>query len=333
MNLHPNTREARKASPRGFTLVELLVVISLIAVVSGMVVGLFGSAVEKSGATVSMATQKQLLNQISAYKQLHGNTLPNNFDSLTRSNNDNAFSTDYTTIGTYRPTGHPATEDLNIGNDLTTFFLQDQGVPSDPQYANRGVHPEAYLGADRTLTVKQITQDDLDVLTSLGITALHDLRESNLSHGEHRTSARTLALGDPIVIIDPQSVAGQQLYRELGVDLSDDTVFTRNGSDDTGTAWDDTFELDAAGRLEALTTEMFYVFSVGLNSDMVGSGLAGVQEPPASAVVSQGYYNRFSLVLKKGASSSGDRNAGVAGVIDPRGRGAGAAREVVNSIQ
>ena len=320
-----------RTTRRRFTLVELLIVIALIAVVSGMVVGLFGSAVDKSAATASMATQKQLVNQLNSYQQLHGNTLPDDFDSLIA---DDVTAATYDTLGTYSVIGE-GTFDLNVAGDTTLFFRQavTPGATTDDQYINRGVHLDGYTGADRTLTVKELTSDDVRVLANLGITTLFDLREADLFYGEPRTTERVIAVGGPIAIVDPTTLAGQRLYRDFGIDLSDTVAYPRNGADDASTAWDDTLELNAAGRLAALQAQIFYVLGVGTNSKLVGDQLAGVQEAPTSGVVSQGFYNYFSLVIKKGAATRGDRNPGIAGVLDPRGRGASAARQSVNAIQ
>jgi len=316
---------------RGFTLVELLIVIALIALVSGMVIGLFGSAVQKSAATTSLATQKQLVNQFNSYMQLHGNALPDGFDTLIA---DDVSAGSYTTLGTYSVIGE-GSFDLNVGDDPTLFFAQPvaPGASTSAQFINRGLSPDSYSGADRTLCVKELNSNDVRVLEALGITTLYDLDDRDLFYGEHRTVSRTAAVGGAICVVDPESVAGQRLYRDFGVDLSDTSVYTRKGADDSGTAWDDTEELDAAGRLAAMRAQLFYVLAVGPNSRLIGDGLAGVQEAPTSGVVVQGYYNRFALVIKRGASSGGDRNPGLAGVLDPRGRGASAARQAVNAIQ
>ncbi|HBP18486.1 MAG TPA: hypothetical protein DEA08_11975 [Planctomycetes bacterium] len=319
-----------RTTRRRFTLVELLIVIALIAVVSGMVVGLFGSAVDKSAATASMATQKQLVNQFNSYQQLHGNTLPDDFDSLMAE----TVTGTYDTVGTYSVIGE-GTFDINVAADPTLFFRQlvPPSATTNEQYINRGVHLDGYTGANRTLTVKQLSDDDVRVLANLGITTLYDLRERDLFYGEPSTTARAIASGGPIAIVDPQTVAGQRLYHDFGIDLSNQTDFPRKGTDDAGTPWDDSEELTDAARVLAFQQGFFYVLGVGVNSEIVGDQLAGVQEPPTSAVVSQGFYNYFSLVIKKGAASRGDRNPGIAGVLDPRGRGASAARQAVNAIQ
>lgn len=315
---------------RGFTLVELLVVVSVLAIISAMVVGLFSSATDKAGATVSMASQKQLLNQVNSFMQLHDSALPDGFDSLLQT----SYTGTYALLGTYAVTGE-GTMNLNVGSTLTQFIAQPYNSPTpvDAKNINRGVDQDFYTGASRVVTVKQITSDDVRLLTSLGLYTLWDINAVNLAYGEPVGTARTIALNGGICIIDPQGVAGQRLYQDFGVDLSNTTDFPRKGADDLATSWDDTNELTDASRLKAFQKQLFYVLAVGLNSKMIGDRLAGLQEAPASSVVGQGYYNRYSVVIKKGGSSAGDRNAAVAGVLDPKGRGASAARQAVNAIR
>lgn len=322
-----------RSTRRGFTLVELLIVVALIAIVSGMVVGLFGSAVEKSGATVSMATQKQLVNQVNAYMQLHNQTFPDRYDSLIRTDHS-ASGVTYASLAT----------GLSVASDPAVAMGQPGPViagatGTDAKTQNRGVHPDMFTGATRSVTVMQLTVDDIRTLNNLGITTLCDHNGANFSYGELQTTDRLLdaasglGVGTPICIVDPQGLEGQRLYKDFGVDLSDATAYPKQTSDDTSTAWDDTGELTTAARLSALQKQRFFVLGVGIKSKLVGDGLAGVQEVPVSPVVPLGYYKYFSLAIKRGALGGNDRTGGLAGVIDPRGRGVTAARQVVNSIQ
>lgn len=90
-------------------------------------------------------------------------------------------------------------------------------------------------------------------------------------------------------------MAGQQLYSDFGVDLSDPVVYPRNGSSTGLNSWDDSLELTTAGRTAALQKQIVIVMSIGTYSKMIGDRQIGLQEAPASAIVSGGYYNRFPL--------------------------------------
>lgn len=302
-----------QAAQRGFTLVELLVVVALIAILAGTVVALMGGATDKSAAMVSMATQKQLMNDFGAYSALHNQTLPDNFDSLVRNDSATQAPT-YTNVGT-----------IPIADDLTKVIAQPVTPTSStlPQNVNRGVPLEAYIGDNRVLTATKLSASDVTTLSSLGITAVYDTNTADAFHGNLGYTKRALAADQPICIVDPQSVAGQVLYKDLGTDLSDDTKYAKDGT---------TKELTAAGRQAALTMQVYWVVALGPNSSMIGDQLAGVQEAPVSSVVSAGFYNRFMVVIKKNMGPTNQVPA-LAGVLDPRGRGPTAARAAVNSMR
>lgn len=303
------------AARQGFTLVELLVVIALIAIVSGMVIGLMSGTTEKATATVSMATQKQLMNQINSYMALHNQTLPDKFDSMIRA--------DYAAQGgTYMTVGS-----LQIADDLTKFISQyytNSAAIVMPQNVNRGLHLSSYTGATRVLTVAQLTAAFVSDLNALGVTTLYDINHADRFHGNLGYTARVLATNSqPVCVIDPQSIAGQTLYRDLGVDLSDNAAYPKDAS---------TGELTAAGRSAAFARQVFLVLALGPNSTMIGDQSAGVQEAPTCGAVSYGFYNHYMVVIKKEMGPYSQTSA-VAGVLDSMGRGASAAREAVNSVR
>lgn len=309
----------------GFTLVELLVVVAIIAIISGMAIMLVGSATEKAALTTSMATQKQLVNQVNGYMQLHEMLLPDCFDSMIRSDYV-ANGASYTTLAS----------GYSLASDPSTFMACSASPDtSGTQNINRGVDPESFSGENRTLTVKLLSGDDVSCLNSLGVTTVYDYSTNTLSHGRLGEFSRGVTTNNSaggICIVDPQSVAGQQVYKDFGIDLSDTTAYPIKGSDNASTSWDDTYELNDAGRLAALKKQIFFVVGIGTYSKMIGDRQIGLQEAPASAVVSGGYYNRFGLVIKR-SGSGGERSSGIAGVLDPKGRGPTAARAAIKAIQ
>ena len=323
-----------KRTPRsGFTLIELLIVIALIAIISGISVGIYNSVTQKAAVIASMATQKELVNEVSAYMQMHNDRLPDGFDSLIRADYGAAGGS-YATLGTYTVVNDPGSPyNLDVSADLSLFIAQPvTNSAAETQNINRGVHPDAYTGQSRVLTVKKLTADDVTLLSALGVKTLYDINGADLFNGVARTTKRPIAPGAPICIIDPQGIAGQRLYADLGVDLSNPTAFPLKGSQTGGSSWDDSKELSTAGRTSALKNTMFYVVALGSNSKMIGDGSAGLKEAPVSGVVVKGYYNRFSVVIKKGMLNT-DRAGNFAGILDPKGNGSSAARQAVNAIK
>jgi len=172
---------------------------------------------------------------------------------------------------------------------------------------------------------------DVNNLVQLGVTTLYDYNPTALSNGKLNTTVRSaLTVGFvpstpalPICIIDPQSVAGQQLYTDFGVDLSNTTTYPRDAT---------TGELTAPARLLALQAQQFYVLGLGTSSTMIGDRQLGLQEVPTSSVVTQGFYNRYLIVIKVGAGGN-DRSVSFVGVLDSKGRGPSAARAAVNAVR
>ena len=62
----------RKKGLHEFTLVELLVVVSVIAIISGMVLTMMSRSTAKSAKIASVATQKELTNAVANYWQARG---------------------------------------------------------------------------------------------------------------------------------------------------------------------------------------------------------------------------------------------------------------------
>lgn len=305
-----NGRKQNGAS--GFTLVELLVVVAIIAIISGMVVGLMSGTTDKAAASVSMAIQKQLMNQINSYMALHNQTMPDKFDSLIRS--------DYVAqAGTYSTVGS-----LAIADNLALFMAPACPATANtmPQNVNRGLHTDSYLGSNRVLTVCRMASGDVSALNGLGLYTVYDHATNDLFHGGLGYTARAITTNQPICIVDPQSNAGQSLYKDLGIDLSDSTAYPKDANG----------ELTATGRQAAFTKQVFYVVALGPNCNMIGDQNAGLQEAPSCGVVSYGFYKHFMVVIKK-AMGPYSQTAALAGILDAKGHGASAAREVVNSIR
>ena len=302
--------KSHKKAKGGFTLVELLVVVTLIAIVATIAISLMSGASKDASETVNIANIKQLTGNMGAYMQLHDGSLPNKLDSLMN-------ATSVAAGGSYTP--------LVNGSSTTTVYVADvpgsllyvgldanrDGVIDDASGTSKGLDPAAWSGVFRSLTVSKLTASDITYLSSIGISTVYDITPAkDLFHGEFSYVERSLKAGDPVCVVDPTTARnGQGAYFDLGFhDLSNTTNYPRATGGD----------LSSDGRAAAMVAARFLVFGVGPNATLVGDRKAGLQEAPNCAIEKTGYYKRYLLVVKS-ATGPNDMTTDFAGILDPQG--------------
>lgn len=273
----------------GFTLVELLVAIMIIAIISGAVVALSGALVTDSAITMTLATQKQLTNQLTQFYQGHGRQLPNGLDSLLRDDFAVAgASAGYTLTGplelinrTTDANGGPGAPRgvIYTGLDVNQDGMADAGAKSQGltimSWSGQGVH---------SLTVAKLNAADLASLNRIGITEVNDIaHDRDLVDGQLTYVKRKLAVGDPVVIMDPAGL-------KSSYDSFTDTTGLTTSAD------------------KLTYRPHFIVFGIGPNCSMVGDRRGGFQEAPVCRTVvtwitakprgDSGYYDRYMAVVK-----------------------------------
>jgi len=301
----------------GFTLVELLIVVAILALVSGAAIALYNGVFTDSAENVSIAMQQELMNTMSSYLAAHNNRLPDGFDSLLRDIVTKPYTGTYTAISTT----------LEVADDPKDIFYVGYDVnPADNVADNtansKGLDPAAYLGYFRSLTVGRLTDSDIATLKDLGITYVYDIvTTSDFFHGNVSYVKRALKTGDPVCLIDPRTARnGISIYKDFGVDLSDTATYTRAAADvNAGDYSIVKNDLDDAGRAAALKKQRFFVFGLGPNMTMIGDRKGGLQEAPTCAIVKDGCYNRYFLVIKMPGGPN-DMNPAVAGILDSKGK-------------
>jgi general secretion pathway protein G len=100
----------RKTSSRGFTLVEILIVVIILGILAAIVIPQFTNASQNARESSLQSTLQTLRSQVELYKLQHGDTLPN-------------LVTDWTPLTT--PSTYPA-----VGG--TTFGPYMQAIPINP---------------------------------------------------------------------------------------------------------------------------------------------------------------------------------------------------------
>jgi len=290
----------------GFTLVEMLVVVTLIAIVATIAISLLGGASKDAAESVNTSNIKHITNQICSYQQLHGGLLPDKLDSLLASNKvANGASYTLLTNGIY-VVDNPGTV-IYCGLDANM-----DGTIDSTSCTSKGIIPAAWSGGFASLTVSQLTSNDVQKLTELGIATVQDFTSNgSLFNGLESYSDRTLQVGDPVVAVDPNTIRnGRGAFNDLGYhDIMNTSSYVYGA----------TYLNSSAVRGLAMYNARFLVFGIGPNSTIVGDHKGGFQEAPACAVLTKGYYNRYLLVVRVGGRNPTDQASDFAGVLDPQG--------------
>ena len=294
----------------GFTLVEMLVVVTLIAIVATIAITLVGGASKDAAESVNSNNIKHLTSCIGAYQQLHGDLLPDKLDSLLDSNKvANAVS--------YTPLASGVSVVANPGTVIYCGKDSDRdGVIDSPSCTSKGLIPAAWSGAFQTLTVSQLTSNDVQQLQQLGITTVQDLTSNgSLFNGMESYCDRGLQAGAPVVTVDPYTIRnGRGAYNAFGFhDIMNATNYPTDG------AGNQAIGLTQAARGKAMSAARYLVFGIGPNATIVGDRKAGLQEAPACLAVGKGYYNRYLLVVKVSNGSPANVDSSFAGILDPQG--------------
>jgi general secretion pathway protein G len=70
-------RNVRRSSRKGFTLIEILIVVIILGILAAIVIPQFSSASTQARTSALQSTVQTLRSQIALYKLQHGDTLPN----------------------------------------------------------------------------------------------------------------------------------------------------------------------------------------------------------------------------------------------------------------
>ncbi len=311
-----------------FTLAELLLVVAILAALGTIAFTMFGNAEKDAQQKVSIANQAATMRAIQNFVLLNKGAL-NRFDSLldyqTANGTAGGFLTDASAL--YDMTAPGVYRGMKGYN-----ALGDNALTDDQKAQNYGLHPTGLgigtTSTNATVAIYYLTASDVEALKELGLTTVYD-HNPLLIHANRGPYAgagvtsgpgfrvedtpvfpRTLAAGQPVLTINPETSNGKTLYNYFGVSLNTTTSSNDNGTPD-----------DTSDDIETSTTtpsgERLLLFGLGNNCSIVGARKGGISQPPQDEAVGKNYYHHYIVVVRM-HSNTGILYAEVAGVLSPK---------------
>ena len=309
---------------KGFTLIELVMVIALIAIVASLAVMKFGTLRERSARTVSLANQNAIDRAVSTYLTAQPDGKINYLDSLItdrgsisgREGDATGFQRslmamnycykgcDTTNSVDYTETNNGLTPRLygpraEGGNVFIPYSLSEAEVS---RLQNRG-----FKYVMRHLTFKNVGAAGTvgDDLARIQVTD-----QKILDPHESACVARGVTNGMIVCAISPLTKNGRDIYRDMGQKLLDTEAIT----DANGNATDP----DAAFAQVKATGGALLAFGLGPDATIIGNEIAGLEAVPLATYPVKKFYRQYILLFRVDTSTPAGRLA-YAGVIDPCG--------------
>lgn len=321
-------KDEHPASSRaGFTLVELLVVVAILAIVASFAISQFSTTQKTSAEKVSIANQEAVNRAVQSYLMLNGGTGLNYLDSLidwgTALGTAGTFNTNLnstTTVGgVYRGPKQVSFSDASAPG--ATAVEQNHGISSD--LASKVC--VYYLSASDVAALKKLgltraiyfNYTTLHASSRGGLTVTPDMEIIDGGPAfrvEHAPSfGVALTNGTPVLAIKP-SVANAGLYKAFGARL-----YATNGvAGANGVVPAPTTDAEAAA---AASGKVLLLFGLGEDSTMVGARNGGLDNAPRCEALDFSYYRQYLLVVRcMGGPSAMSAGAEFAGVLDPKGQ-------------
>jgi prepilin-type N-terminal cleavage/methylation domain-containing protein len=316
---------------RGFTLLELVMVVAILALLSTLAVGVYSSVQKTSAEKVSISNEASVYRAVTTFMALSGGRGPDKLDALidfgTAADTGQAgkfvgLPSTFDVAGTGSTTMNSATAVGGVyrgvkaadatGTAATADMLsKNHGLVSDlygkvcVYYLGGGMNDVSYLNQLGLTTVLQHNYTSGQA-TALGVTTVGG------GPGFRVESTAcvpvTLAKGTPVLAVDP--LKGSQIYAAFGMNLAN--YNTANPGVTPTTDADALAAVKAAGGYLLL-------FGLGGNSTIIGNKNGGIADAPRSEILDYTYYRQYFLVYRI-PTTPNQLCADFLGVIDPRGQ-------------
>jgi len=323
---------------KAFTLIELLMVISIIAIITTLAVNKVGGVREAAARKVALANQKAVERAVEAY--LAGGGPLNWLDSLISGQGDartplrhgraglDCTHTNFTLeareiyLGPTRATAAVTATDL-------AKFREDHNAGLTPGLtsvlclytltAAEAKNLGSRLGLTHVMAHNEYPADPASCYTERTGDGTYVESRSGTDADESGCLAIAVTNGMSLAAINPATEAGRAIYRACGQDLMK--------TERAGAAYDET---RAAAEAEA-TGGALIALGLGSSASLIGKAQAGLESAPRAAYPVKRYYSRYILLFRL-------RKVGTAilpefaGVIDPCGNTLRAAEQIVRAL-
>lgn len=319
---------------KGFTLIELIMVIAILAIISTLAVNRYGNLREKSARTVSLANQAAIGRAVDAFLAASPDGKINYLDSLVMDTGSAAVS-------------EGSEPGFQKNGQMGPYAYKGAGVNNGIDYSvdvNAGLTPRLYgrPAGGSVFLPYSLSQDEVTRLANRDFKFV--MRHVNFTstiptHGDDlaRISTNETTVLDPhlsacvaravtngmiVCAINPLSKNGRDIYRDCGQKLLDlDSVVDADGN---------ATDKDAAIEQVKATGGALLAFGLGVDSTIIGNGLAGLESVPLATYPAKKFYRQYILLFHVDTSTPAGR-LDFRGVIDPCGFSIRQAREAAGN--
>ncbi|MGN0852231.1 MAG: type II secretion system protein [Kiritimatiellia bacterium] len=319
---------------KGFTLIELIMVVALIAIVSSLAVMRIGNLRERSARTVSLANQSAISRAVDAFLAVTPNGQIDYLDSLLTDRGGVATmegngagvqrtlrAADYCYRGAGSIEGIDRSED-NAGLTPRLYGPGAEGGNVFVPYSLSGAEVTRLANRGFKYVMRHVTGDMLATLPEVGDDQVRISADATTVLDPHKSAciARAVTNGMIVCAISPFTKNGRDIYRDCGQKLLDTTDVT----DASGMATD---EDKAIAQMNA-TGGALLAFGLGSDATLIGNGLAGLESVPYATYPVSKYYRQYILLFHVDTSTPAGR-LDFRGVLDPCGFTTRVAREAI----
>ncbi len=315
---------------KGFTLIELIVVIAILSIISTLAVSRIGALREKAARKVSVANQQAIGRAVETFLALNDGKL-NRLDAL--------IDAGTSTSGT---AGYDFSDQGSIGSVGGLYRGPDDQTSATIREKNAGLYDEGDASLVSVLCTYRVNATEAAALNRLGLAYI-------MQHNTYASGYPFQHYGKGDDGSVPQAADGldAELSACVTKAVTNGMVFAAvNGTTDLGRAvfqscgqellptanWGAGYDEETVKTEIKATGGPLLAFGLGVNASIIGAAQGGLDAAPYSEAIPAKYYRQYILLFRLRTSGSGSVSsvtAEFAGVLDPQGNTIRAARHAL----